>query len=141
MSFDVENLFGRRADNRWDRVAVGDLLERMTWSEPDKVALSATADAIYDPLYASVTYRQADRVANQLANALLALGLRRGDRVAMLCENSVEAYLSKLGIAKAGLVAMPINTMMAPDVIEHMLRHVDARVALVDADLAFLLGP
>jgi acyl-CoA synthetase (AMP-forming)/AMP-acid ligase II len=135
MSFDVENLFGRRADNRWDRVAVGDLLERMTWSEPDKVALSATADAIYDPLFASVTYRQADRIANQLANALLALGLQRGDRVAMLCENSVEAYLSKLGIAKAGLVAMPINTMMAPDVIEHMLRHVDARVALVDADL------
>ena len=135
MSIDVENLYNRRADNRWDRVAVGDILERLAWSEPDKVAITAAPDAIADPQFAQVTYREADRIANRVANALLALGLQRADRVAMLCENSIEAYLTKLGIAKAGLVAMPINTMMAPDMVEHMLRHVDARVALVDASL------
>lgn len=131
---DVENLVGRRNDDRWNRVAVGDILERLTWSVPDKPALIATADAVCDPRYATVTYRQADAVANRVANALLAEGLQRGDRVAMLCENSVEAYLTKLGIAKAGLVAVPTNTMMAPDMVEHMLRHVGAGVAVVDAD-------
>ncbi len=135
MTINVEDLYDRRADNRWDRVAVGDVLERMTWSEPDKLALCATPDAIADPQFARVTYREADSIANRVANALLALGLKRADRVAMLCENSVEAYLAKIGIAKAGLVAMPINTMMAPDMVEHMLRHVEAQVAIVDADL------
>ena len=65
--------------------------------------------------FASVTYRQADQVANQVARALLARGLERGDVVLLCCENSVEAYLAKIGIAKAGLVAAPLNPMMAPD--------------------------
>ncbi len=55
--------------------------------------------------------------------------------MAMLCENSVEAYLTKMAIAKAGLVAVPVNTVMADDAVEHMLDHVGARIAIVDADL------
>ena len=135
MDFDVESLYGRRADDRWNRVAVGDILERMTWSEPDKIALMAAPEAVADPRYERVTYRQADDTANRMANGFLSWGLSRGDRVAMLCENSVEAYLTKMAIAKAGLVAVPINTMMASDVVEHMLRFVGARVAVVDANL------
>lgn len=131
---DVENLVGRRNDDRWNRVAVGDVLERVATGAPDRPALVATPDAVADPRYAVVTYGEADALANRVANALLARGLRRGDRVAMLCENTVEGYLAKIGIAKAGLVAVPTNTMMAPDMVEHMLRHVDARVAIVDAD-------
>ena len=135
MSFDVESLFDRRADDRWNRTAVGDILERMTWSEPDKLALIAAPEAIADPQYARVTYRQADETANRVANGLLSTGLSRGDRVALLCENSVEAYLTKMAIAKAGLVVVPINPMMATDVVEHMLRFVEARVAIVDCGL------
>ena len=42
MSFDVTTLIGRRNDERWNRTAVGDILERIDPpSEPDKVALSA----------------------------------------------------------------------------------------------------
>ena len=43
------------------------------------------------PRFARVTYRQADQLANQVANALLARGLRRGDTCMLFCENSVEA--------------------------------------------------
>ncbi len=135
MGIDVTSLFGRRNDDRWNRTAVGDILERLAWSEPEKIGLSAVSSAVADPQFAAVTYRQADRYANQVANALLGTGLGRGDRVALLCENSVEAYLTKMGIAKAGLVVVPINVMMAPDVIEHTLRHVGARVAIADSDL------
>jgi acyl-CoA synthetase (AMP-forming)/AMP-acid ligase II len=135
VSFDVESLYGRRADDRWNRMAVGDILERMSWSDPDKVAIIAAPDAMADPRYARITYRHGNETADRMANALLALGLARGDRVAMLCENSGEAYLTKMAIAKAGLVAVPVNTMMAADVVEHLLRHVEAKVAVVDADL------
>ncbi len=116
-------------------MAVGDVLERISHSTPDKVAFIAAPEALADPRFQRLSYADADRVANGVANALLALGLNRSDRVAMLCENSVEAYLSKLGIAKAGLVAAPINPMMTNDVAEAMLAHVEASVAIVDGDL------
>ncbi|HZZ46572.1 MAG TPA: AMP-binding protein [Pseudonocardia sp.] len=135
MDIDVDNLYGRRNDQRWNRVAVGDIFERMAWSDPDKVALIAADDCIADPRYTRVTYSQANETANKAANALLARGLERGDRVAMLCENSSEAYLLKMAIAKAGLVALPINTMMADDMVADVLRRVEPRILVVDADL------
>jgi acyl-CoA synthetase (AMP-forming)/AMP-acid ligase II len=135
MDIDVESLYGRRNDERWNRVAVGDMLERMSFGDPDKVALIAAADCVADPRYARLTYAQANQTANQVANALLAQGLQRGDRVAMLCENSTEAYLTKMAIAKAGLVALPVNTMMADDMVADMLRRVRPKTVVVDADL------
>ena len=135
MDLDVTSLHHRRAVNRWERMSVGDLIERVTWSRPDKVAIAGRAGAYADERFASLTYRQADEAANQIAHALLARGLERGDRVMLFCENSVEAYLSKIGIAKAGLVAAPLNPMMAPDLVEAMIDLVEPRLAIVDADL------
>lgn len=132
MKIDVERLYDRRADQRWERISVGDVFERLCWSEPDKVALIAAPCAVRDAAFARVTYRQADEAANAIAHGLLAQGLQRGDRVALFCDNSVDAFLVKIGIAKAGLVALPINTMMAPDMVAHSLRHVGAVAAIVD---------
>ena len=72
-------------------------------------------------VHSALTYRQAEAAANQVAHALLARGLERGDVVLLFCENSVEAYLAKIGIAKAGLVAAPLNPMMAPDLVAAMI--------------------
>ncbi|WP_420466121.1 AMP-binding protein [Panacagrimonas sp.] len=134
MNLDVESLYDRRADRRWERVSVGDIFERMTWSQPDKLALIAAPCAQRDPAYARVTYRQADATANAIAHGLLSRGLTRGARVAFFCDNSNEAFLTKIACAKAGLVAMPVNTMMAADMVEHSLRHVGANAAIVDAE-------
>src|SRR5207247_1080775 len=135
MELDVTTLHGRRADRRWNRMAVGDLLERLTWSHPDKEALVGWAGAFADPAFARVTYREAEETANRVANALLAEGLGRGDRVLLFCDNSVEAVLTLIGIAKAGLVAAPVNPIMAPDVVAWAIEHVDARFGVVDGAL------
>lgn len=132
MAIDVENFRNRRNDDRWNRVSVGDIIERMTWSAPDKIALVCTADATVNPAYRRLSYAAANALINRMANALLALDLPPASRIAMFCDNSNEAWLSKIAIAKAGLVAAPVNVMMAPDVILETLAHVDARVALVD---------
>src|SRR5690242_11059235 len=116
-------------------MSVGDLIERVTWSRPDKVAIVGRPGACADERLRALTYRQADQVANQVAHALLASGLERGDVVLMFCENSVEAYLAKIGIAKAGLVAAPLNPMMAPDLIRAMIDLVRPKLAIVDAEL------
>jgi acyl-CoA synthetase (AMP-forming)/AMP-acid ligase II len=134
-AFDVTSLRDRRADERWNRTAVGDLLERLTWSRPDQDAIVGWSGAYATPEFARVTYRQADEAANRVANALLAAGLERSDRVILYCENSVEALLTLIGIAKAGLVAVPVNPLMAPDVLRYVIDQVEARFAIVDAEL------
>ncbi len=133
--FDVTSLHGRRAVHRWERTSVGDLLERVTWSFPDKEAIIGRPGAYTDERFHRLTYRQADEVINQVANGLLARGLRRGDVVCLFCENSVEALLVKLGIAKAGGVAAPMNPMMAPDMVAAMIDLVAPTLAVVDANL------
>src|SRR6266699_2302717 len=135
VDLDVTSLHHRRAVHRWERMSVGDLIERVTWSRPDKLAIVGRPGAYADDGLRALTYRQADQAANQVAHALLASGLERGDVVLLFCENSVEAYLAKIGIAKAGLVAAPLNPMMAPDLVAAMIDLVQPKLAIVDAEL------
>lgn len=135
MAIDVDSLYDRRADDRWNRTSVGDVLERLTYSRPDRVAITGWAGAFGDPTYERLTYRDAATVVERVANGLLAAGLMRGDRVLLVCENSVEAYLTKLGAARAGLVSVPLNPSMAPDVVSRLIKQVQPRFAVVDAEL------
>src|ERR1700744_4820599 len=132
---DVTSLHHRRATHRWERTSVGDLFERMTWSFPDREALVGQAGAYGHEEFRRVTYAQADRYANQIANGLLARGLQHGDVVMMFCENSIDGYLIKIAAAKAGLVAAPINPMMAPDMVSAMIALVQPKLAVVEAGL------
>jgi acyl-CoA synthetase (AMP-forming)/AMP-acid ligase II len=133
--FDVETLRARRADQRWNRMAVGDMLERVTWATPDKVAFVGWDGAYADPRFARMTYRQADQAANQVAHALLDEGLQPGDRVLLYCDNSIEALVLFFGIAKAGMTAVPVNSLLAPDVLAWALEHVAVSLVVADACL------
>lgn len=121
--------------NRWERTSIGDVFERLTWSRPDKTAITGRPGAYGEDRFASVTYIQADEFASQLAHALAEHGLVPGSRVMLFCENSVEAYLAKIGIAKAGMVAMPINPALATDVLEYLIEQAEPELAIVDAEL------
>ncbi len=134
MTIDVTSLTHRRPTDRWNRVSVGDMLERLIWSVPDQDAIIGREGAFAHPEHERLTYRQANAIANRFANALLARGLKSQDRVLMVCENSVESYLTKLAVAKAGLVVVPLNPSLAVDVIEHLLKLTEPSFAIVDAD-------
>ncbi|TDQ58825.1 acyl-CoA synthetase (AMP-forming)/AMP-acid ligase II [Actinomycetospora succinea] len=134
-TFDVTTLRGRRAVQRWERTSIGDVFERLTWSYPEKTAIVGRPGAFADERFRSLTYREADRVANQVAHALAARGLQPGDRVLLFCENSVEAFVTKIGIAKAGMVVMPLNPNLAEDVVEYLIGHAEPALAIVDAEL------
>lgn len=129
------SLSGRRADNRWERVSVGDIIERVTWSYPDKEAIIAWEGAYGHPEFARLTYRQADELANRFANALISRGLVRSDRVLLFCENSVEGFIAKIGVAKAGGVAVPLNPSLAPDVVGDLIARTEPRFSVVDSEL------
>ncbi len=135
MDIDVTSLRGRRATNRWERTSIGDVIERVTWSYPDKEAIVGWEGAYGHPEFARLTYREADELANRFANALISRGLAQSDRVLLFCENSVEAFLAKIGIAKAGGVGVPINPSLAPDVVAELISRTQPRFSVVDSEL------
>ncbi|MGQ0793015.1 MAG: acyl-CoA ligase (AMP-forming), exosortase A system-associated [Deltaproteobacteria bacterium] len=68
-----------------------------------------------------VSYSRLSALSNRFANAFLGLGLRRGDRVAVLLEKDVYQVVSILATSKAGGVFVPINHLLFPDQIKHIL--------------------
>ncbi|MEO6565239.1 MAG: AMP-binding protein, partial [Casimicrobiaceae bacterium] len=89
----------------------------------------------------ALTFAQWDARANRLANALLALGLVKGDRVALLAYNCVEWMELYVGLARAGLVAVPVNFRLVAVEIEYIASHCDARAFIVQDDLLDRVDP
>ena len=69
----------------------------------------------------SFTYAQTDEISGRIASALLALGLERGDKVAVQLPNVPQFLFTYFGILKAGLVMVPLNPLLkAPEVAYHL---------------------
>jgi acyl-CoA synthetase (AMP-forming)/AMP-acid ligase II len=62
----------------------------------------------------TISYRELELRSNRLAHALLALGLRRGDRVAVVSPNRPEIVELECALYKAGLVKVALNARLAP---------------------------
>ena len=83
----------------------------------------------------TLSYAQWDDRAGRLARALLGLGLAKGDRVALLAYNTLEWLEIYVALARAGLVAVPINFRLAGPEVAYIVRHAQARAAIVQEDL------
>lgn len=79
------------------------------------------------------TYEQLDHVANKIAHALRAAGVRRGDRVALLLERSPEQVAAVLGVLKAGAAYVPLEPDLPVDRLGFLLRDCGARVVISEA--------
>lgn len=79
------------------------------------------------------TYGVLHRRTNRLANALLALGLPQGARVAILAENSDRYMELLLAVAKAGMVSVPLNFRLSPGELSHLLKDSGATALFADA--------
>jgi long-chain acyl-CoA synthetase len=74
-----------------------------------------------------LSYTQLNAWANQIANALAASGIRRGDHVALLCPNLPHFPAVYFGILKAGATVVPLNVLLKPREIAYHLRDSDAK--------------
>jgi len=83
---------------------------------------------------ASIDYAQLHRRCRQLAGALLALGLSKGDRVAILASNGQRYIETYMAVPAAGLVVVPLNTRHAAMELKYALEDSQTRVLLTDRD-------
>ncbi|HVN84146.1 MAG TPA: AMP-binding protein [Candidatus Binatia bacterium] len=70
-----------------------------------------------------VSYREFDRLTNQAANALIDLGIRKGDRVTVAMSNSVEYLVAAFGVLKAGAIYNPVNPALGSQELGYIINH------------------
>lgn len=101
---------------------VGYLLTRSAYYFPEKIAFVIEGK--------SITYNELNTRVNRLANALLSLGLKKGDRVGLLFHNSLSYLESYLAIYKAGLVWVRLNARLHPIELKAMIEDSEAKVLI-----------
>ncbi|HTP45527.1 MAG TPA: AMP-binding protein [Casimicrobiaceae bacterium] len=106
---------------------LGEILSAHARLHPDKLGARDSRRAM--------TFRQWNERACRLANALSKLGLRKGDRVALLAYNRVEWMEIYVALAKAGLVAVPVNFRLVSPEIRYIVEHCHARAFIVEDEL------
>jgi acyl-CoA synthetase (AMP-forming)/AMP-acid ligase II len=106
---------------------LGEILSTHARLQPEKLAARDSSR--------SLTFRQWNSRANRLANALLGLGLQKGDRVSILAYNSIEWMEIYVAMAKAGLVAVPINFRLTPSEMRYIIEDAGASVLIAQHDL------
>ncbi|WP_053133416.1 non-ribosomal peptide synthetase [Pseudomonas sp. MIACH] len=88
----------------------------------------------------SLTYRQLNQRANQLAHHLLALGVQPDDRVALCCRRGPQMLVGLLGILKAGAAYVPIDPAYPAERIAYLLQDSAPVAVLAQASTRELLG-
>ena len=93
------------------------------------------ADAVVDG-DRRLTYSALHDRSSRVANALLGRGLHTGDRVAFICPNRLEFPEVAAGVAKAGMVMVPINPRSTPSEAAFIVDHSGARAVIADGAFA-----
>lgn len=81
------------------------------------------------------TWRELDAAADRAAAGFLALGLRPGDPVCVLMHSSVAALTVWFGLARAGLIEVPLNPASGETLLRYLLEHAGASVVVCDAEM------
>ncbi len=85
------------------------------------------------------SYRQFQKRVNQLAHALLAMGVAKGDRVCILSPNSHFFLESYYGVTQIGAILVPLNYRLTATDHEYIINHAGVEAVLVDHEYAALV--
>ena len=107
---------------------LGEFLRLHSTQKPDQTAFTCGGT--------KMSWRTLEKTSTALAQWLLGRGLQAGDRVAVCSLNSIALVQVYLGLFKAGLIAVPINTRLKRDEIRYILGHAQPRMAFCDPSFA-----
>ena len=80
---------------------------------------------------ADLTFHEFHDGGNKAANMLLYLGMQKGDRCAVMLQNSPAFLMSWLGIARLGAIEVPINTGLRGDLFAYILNQAQCKVLII----------
>jgi len=106
---------------------LGEILEVNAKKYPDKLAVK-------DWRGKTLTYPKLESRTNRLANGLLRMGLRKGDRVAVMLYNCTEFVEIMCAFSKIGLVTVTVNWRYIEKDIEYVVNNSDSRAMIVGED-------
>src|SRR5689334_20749530 len=112
------------------RQTLGDILHRSAARHPRKTAIAC------GPV--SWTFAELDSICDRLASGLAGIGVRAGDRFAILSRNSHAFAALRFALARLGAVLVPINFMLNAEEAGFILRHAGAKFLAVGPDLVDL---
>ncbi len=104
-------------------VPLGDLLKRTAEKYPDKIAT-----VYFDK---TLTYRQLNELSDRFATALAALGVEKGDKVAIYLANMPQFVIAYYGILKIGAIETAISPLYREREVEHQLNDSEAETIVV----------
>jgi acetyl-CoA synthetase len=78
------------------------------------------------------SYAELQQAADALSHALQALGVRRGDRVAIVMPQRFETAVAYMAVLQMGAVAMPLSILFGPEALEYRLQDSEAVLAIGD---------
>jgi acetyl-CoA synthetase len=121
-------------DFRWtipERFNIGTAVsDRWVASDPNRTALyDYRAEGEADRL----SFGELAARSNALANGLRALGIRRGDRVALLLPQSFETAIAHIATYKLGAIAVPLALLFGMEALEYRLRAAGAKAVVTSA--------
>jgi fatty-acyl-CoA synthase len=114
-------------------LTIGDLLDQRAGEVPDKEALIYNYPELV--LELRLTYQQYRDAVNQLAKGLMALGIEKGDHVAVWATNLPEWVFLEMALAKIGAVLVTVNTNYRAAEIEYVLRQGDIKALFLIEEL------
>lgn len=111
-----------------DYLTFPDILRRAAWRNPDQTFV------YWSDRRRSITYAEGERLSDYVAGGLADLGVRRGDRVAIVAHNGLDYVLAMFGIWKLGAISAHINVLQANN-LAWFLKDADPRVVIYTGDL------
>src|SRR5216110_60588 len=77
-----------------------------------------------------LSYAQIQAATNQVARGLIQMGIHKGDKVALTCQNTPSFVIAYFGILKAGAVVVPLNVLLKPREIAYHLKDSQAKALI-----------
>jgi long-chain acyl-CoA synthetase len=106
---------------------------------PDKTLLDIVSETaqqrpVHPALFfkgRQLSYKQLEKLSNAFASSLVAMDVKKGDRIALLLANCPQFIITQMGVWKAGCIAVPINPLYSERELEHALNECGAEIAVV----------